>query len=68
MEMGKLVPQTLRHFDIEWASDTPEWRVETFELRICWLICIGMLIEQPTNRKDKYLSRRSATLLVASVT
>jgi hypothetical protein len=30
MEMGKLIPQILRHFEIEWASDKPEWRVETF--------------------------------------
>ncbi|KAK6819176.1 hypothetical protein RU639_008065 [Aspergillus parasiticus] len=30
MEMGKLIPQLVRHFDIEWASDCPEWRVETF--------------------------------------
>ncbi|KAF9891574.1 hypothetical protein FE257_003585 [Aspergillus nanangensis] len=30
MEMGKLIPQILRHFDIEWASDKPEWHVKTF--------------------------------------
>lgn len=30
MEMGKLIPQLLRHFDIEWASDEPEWYVESF--------------------------------------
>ncbi|KAJ5315081.1 cytochrome P450 [Penicillium atrosanguineum] len=30
MEMGKLIPQLMRHFEIEWASDQPEWRVETF--------------------------------------
>jgi hypothetical protein len=30
MEMGKLIPQILRHFEIEWASDKQEWRVETF--------------------------------------
>ncbi|KAL3442486.1 cytochrome P450 [Aspergillus insuetus] len=30
MEMGKLVPQLMRQFDIEWASECPEWRVETF--------------------------------------
>ncbi|RAH55932.1 cytochrome P450 [Aspergillus piperis CBS 112811] len=30
MEMGKLVPQLLRHFEIEWASDENEWRVKTF--------------------------------------
>lgn len=29
MEMGKLVPQIIRHFEIEWASDEREWRVET---------------------------------------
>lgn len=26
MEMGKFVPQILRHFDIEWASLDPEWK------------------------------------------
>ncbi|KAJ6005379.1 cytochrome P450 [Penicillium sp. IBT 35674x] len=30
MEMGKLVPQLIRHFEIEWASEDPEWKVETF--------------------------------------
>ncbi|KAJ5934250.1 cytochrome P450 [Penicillium verhagenii] len=30
MEMGKLVPQLIRNFEIEWASEEPEWRVETF--------------------------------------
>ncbi|CAG9990779.1 unnamed protein product [Clonostachys byssicola] len=30
MEMGKLVPQILRQFDLEWASDEPGWKVETF--------------------------------------
>uniref|UniRef100_A0A8H7KBQ6 Cytochrome P450 n=1 Tax=Bionectria ochroleuca TaxID=29856 RepID=A0A8H7KBQ6_BIOOC len=30
MEMGKLVPQILRQFDLEWASDEPDWKVETF--------------------------------------
>lgn len=28
MEMGKLIPQIIRHFEIEWALDKPEWRVE----------------------------------------
>ncbi|KAF9890027.1 hypothetical protein FE257_006707 [Aspergillus nanangensis] len=27
LEMGKLVPQILRHFDVEWASD---WKVHTY--------------------------------------
>ncbi|KAJ5543407.1 cytochrome P450 [Penicillium sp. DV-2018c] len=30
MEIGKLIPQILRRFEIEWASDQPEWRVRTF--------------------------------------
>jgi cytochrome P450 len=30
MEMGKLIPQLMRHFDFEWASSKPEWRVETY--------------------------------------
>ncbi len=30
MEMGKLVPQVLRTFDLEWASKDPTWRVYTF--------------------------------------
>ena len=27
MEMGKFVPQVFRHFDIEWTSPKPEWRL-----------------------------------------
>lgn len=30
MEMGKLVPQVLRQFDVEWASSEPDWRVHTY--------------------------------------
>ncbi|KAJ5363950.1 cytochrome P450 [Penicillium cataractarum] len=31
MEMGKLVPLLIRHFEIEWASEKEtEWRVETY--------------------------------------
>lgn len=30
MEMGKLVPQILRHFHLEWASPEPDWKVETW--------------------------------------
>ncbi|GJN75823.1 hypothetical protein PLICBS_009929 [Purpureocillium lilacinum] len=30
MEMGKLVPQVLRNFDLEWASPRETWKVETF--------------------------------------
>lgn len=30
MEMGKLVPQLLRKFDIEWAAQQPQWHVETY--------------------------------------
>jgi hypothetical protein len=30
MEMGKLVPQILREFDMEWASVKDEWTVTTF--------------------------------------
>ncbi|KAH8666053.1 cytochrome P450 [Tricladium varicosporioides] len=29
MEIGKFVPQIFRHFDIEWASDKPEWETNT---------------------------------------
>ncbi|TVY44107.1 Pisatin demethylase [Lachnellula subtilissima] len=32
MEMGKLVPQVLRNFDIEWASKDAKWQVKTFWL------------------------------------
>ncbi|ETI22722.1 hypothetical protein G647_06798 [Cladophialophora carrionii CBS 160.54] len=28
LEMGKFIPQILRHFDLEWAADHPEWRTE----------------------------------------
>lgn len=27
LEMGKFIPQILRHFEIEWASEKPEWTV-----------------------------------------
>lgn len=27
MEMGKFVPQILRHFDLEWASAKPHWDI-----------------------------------------
>lgn len=30
MEMGKLVPRLIRHFEIEWGSEDPDWKVETF--------------------------------------
>ncbi|KAE9376326.1 cytochrome P450 [Stipitochalara longipes BDJ] len=30
MEMGKFVPQILRQFDLFWASDKPEWTVNTY--------------------------------------
>ena len=28
MEMGKLIPQFIRLFDIEWASPDPEWELD----------------------------------------
>lgn len=30
MELGKLVPQLLREFEIEWASEEPTWKVFTY--------------------------------------
>ncbi|KAK5994301.1 Cytochrome P450 monooxygenase cicH [Cladobotryum mycophilum] len=30
MEMGKLIPQILRHFHLEWASTDKTWRVSNF--------------------------------------
>ncbi|KAJ5990155.1 cytochrome P450 [Penicillium canescens] len=30
MEMGKIVPQLLREFDVEWASTEPDWTVRTY--------------------------------------
>ncbi|KAH8652879.1 putative P450 monooxygenase [Ilyonectria robusta] len=30
MEMGKLVPQVLRQFELEWASEKPDWNVRTY--------------------------------------
>lgn len=30
MEMGKFVPQIMRQFDLEWASDEPDWTVTTY--------------------------------------
>jgi hypothetical protein len=29
MEMGKIVPQLLRDFDVEWASSEPDWTLTT---------------------------------------
>jgi hypothetical protein len=26
--MGKFIPQILRHFNLEWAADQPEWKTE----------------------------------------
>ncbi len=28
LEMGKFIPQILRHFDLKWASSQPEWKTE----------------------------------------
>jgi cytochrome P450 len=28
LEMGKFVPQILRHFELEWASERPDWETE----------------------------------------
>lgn len=30
MEIGKLVPQVLRNFELEWASDQPDWRTSCY--------------------------------------
>lgn len=30
MEMGKFVPQILRQFDLHWASEKPDWTVNTY--------------------------------------
>ncbi|KPM41703.1 hypothetical protein AK830_g4860 [Neonectria ditissima] len=30
MEVGKIVPQILRQFDLEWASDKPDWQIKTY--------------------------------------
>ncbi|OHF00198.1 hypothetical protein CORC01_04606 [Colletotrichum orchidophilum] len=30
MEMGKLVPQVLRQFELQWASEKPEWDIDTY--------------------------------------
>jgi hypothetical protein len=30
MELGKLIPQLLREFEIEWASEEPTWKVSTY--------------------------------------
>ncbi|KAJ5328320.1 cytochrome P450 [Penicillium brevicompactum] len=30
MEMGKLIPQIIRHFELEWASEEPQWNMQTF--------------------------------------
>lgn len=30
MELSKLVPQLLREFEIEWASEEPAWKVSTY--------------------------------------
>ena len=30
LELTKLVPQVLRHFELEWAAPEPEWKVSGF--------------------------------------
>lgn len=30
MEIGKFIPQTLRRYKLEWASDEPEWKVQNY--------------------------------------
>jgi hypothetical protein len=48
MEMGKLIPQLIRDFDIEWASERPEWSVKTF-----WFAKQYGLICRLKSRKEK---------------
>ncbi|KAH7160514.1 cytochrome P450 [Dactylonectria estremocensis] len=49
MEIGKFVPQILRHFDLEWASDKPDWQVKTY-----WFAKqMGLLVRfTPRNKKE----------------
>jgi hypothetical protein len=42
MEMGKLVPQVLRQFDLEWASSEPHWKVKTYWLSKQWGLLVRM--------------------------
>ena len=47
MEMGKLLPQVLRHFDLEWASDKPEWDTRCYGVHKQ----MGMIVKfKPKNR------------------
>ncbi|KAH7136224.1 cytochrome P450 [Dactylonectria macrodidyma] len=48
MEVGKFVPQILRQFDLEWASNEPEWQVKTY-----WFAKqMGLLVRlNPRDRK-----------------
>ncbi|GKZ25809.1 hypothetical protein AbraIFM66951_000790 [Aspergillus brasiliensis] len=48
MEMGKLIPQLIRDFDIEWASERPEWSVKTF-----WFAKQYGLLCRLRSRKEK---------------
>lgn len=41
MEMGKFIPQILRHLDVVWASPEPEWN-----LSAAWFwVQSGMLVK-----------------------
>ncbi|OJJ66033.1 hypothetical protein ASPBRDRAFT_79448 [Aspergillus brasiliensis CBS 101740] len=48
MEMGKLIPQLIRDFEIEWASERPEWNVKTF-----WFAKQHGLLCRLRSRKEK---------------
>jgi cytochrome P450 len=50
MEIGKLVPQLLRKFDIEWASEKPDW-----EMTVWWFARQRGMITKLTERE--YVSK-----------
>jgi hypothetical protein len=47
MEIGKLVPQLLRKFDIEWASEKPDW-----EVNVWWFARQRGMIARLTEREQ----------------
>jgi hypothetical protein len=42
MEIGKLVPQILREFDVEWASDKPEWETRCYWQHKQWGLIVKL--------------------------
>ncbi|KEF62553.1 uncharacterized protein A1O9_00526 [Exophiala aquamarina CBS 119918] len=48
LEMGKFLPQILRQFDIEWASDEPEWKTDAAWLWLQWGLIVRFKVRGKT--------------------